>query len=162
MQAKQQLKDLLAVDNPETFSEELIALREALLDQYGDSVQAVLFYGSCLRSGDALDGLVDLYLVVDDYRSTYGKILPALFNRLLAPNVYYLEVSTGGNRVRSKYAVVSMRDLERGTSPQWFHSYLWGRFAQPCGLLYSFRPHGAESPALAVARRGREAVLRSK
>ena len=137
MQPTQQLADLLAERTPLTFSSELLALRDALLKQYNDAVDAMLFYGSCLRSGDALDGLVDLYLVVDDYRNAYHKPLPALFNRLLPPNVYYLELTVNGNRVRTKYAVISMRDLERGTSPRWFHSYLWGRFSQPCGLLYS-------------------------
>lgn len=137
MQPTQQLTDLLAESTPLTFSRELLALRDALLQQYNGAVDAMLFYGSCLRSGDALDGLVDLYLVVDDYRNAYRKPLPALFNRLLPPNVYYLEVTVNGNRVRTKYAVISLQDLERGTSPRWFHSYLWGRFSQPCGLLYS-------------------------
>jgi hypothetical protein len=107
-----------------------------LLQRYDGAVDAMLFYGSSLRSGDALDGLVDLYVVVDGYRKAYGKALPALFNRLLPPNVYYLEVEVNGQRVRAKYAVISMRDLQRGTSMRWFHSYLWGRFSQPCGLLY--------------------------
>lgn len=137
MQPKQQLTDLLAESTPKTFSDELLALRDALLQQYNGAVDAMLFYGSCLRSGDALDGLVDLYLVVDDYRNAYRKPLPALFNRLLPPNVYYLEIKVNGNQVRSKYAVISTQDLEQGTSPEWFHSYLWGRFSQPCGLLYS-------------------------
>jgi hypothetical protein len=137
MQPTQQLTNLLAQSTPLTFSRELLALRDALLQQYEGAVDAMLFYGSCLRSGDALDGLVDLYLVVNDYRNAYRKTLPALFNRLLPPNVYYLETEVEGNRVRSKYAVISMQDLENGTSPKWFHSYLWGRFAQPCGLLYS-------------------------
>jgi hypothetical protein len=137
MQPTQQLTDLLAQSTPQTFSSELLALRDALLRQYSGAVDAMLFYGSCLRSGDALDGLVDLYLVVDDYRKAYRKPLPALFNRLLPPNVYYLEIEIDGNRVRSKYAVISTQDLEHGSSLQWFHSYIWGRFAQPCGLLYS-------------------------
>ena len=137
MKPTQQLTDLLAQSSPLTFSSELLALRDALLQQYNGAVEAMLFYGSSLRSGDALDGLVDLYLVVDDYRNAYGKPLPALFNRLLPPNVYYLEITVNGNQVRSKYAVISLRDLEHGTSLNWFHSYLWGRFSQPCGLLYS-------------------------
>jgi hypothetical protein len=32
-------------------------------------VQAVLFYGSCLRSGAARGGMVDLYVIVDRYRA---------------------------------------------------------------------------------------------
>lgn len=136
-QQLEQLTTLLAEHAPLTFSSELLALRDALVERYSDAVNAMLFYGSNLRSGDALDGVVDLYLVVDDYRKAYGKTVPAVFNRILPPNVYYLEVQTNGHKVRAKYAVISMRDLERGTSMKWFHSYLWGRFSQPCGLLYS-------------------------
>jgi len=131
------LTTLLAESTGRTFSRELLALRDALQQRYNGAVDAMLFYGSSLRTGDALDGLVDLYVVVDDYRKAYGKALPALFNRLLPPNVYYLEVEVDGRRVRSKYAIISMRDLQSGTSMRWFHSYLWGRFSQPCGLLYS-------------------------
>lgn len=136
-QQLEQLTALLAEHAPLTFSSELLALRDALMERYCDAVDGMLFYGSNLRSGDALDGIVDLYLVVDDYRKAYGKTVPAVFNRILPPNVYYLEVQTDGHTVRAKYAVISMRDLERGTSMKWFHSYLWGRFSQPCGLLYS-------------------------
>jgi hypothetical protein len=158
MQPTQQLTNLLAQSTPLTFSRELLALRDALLQQYEGAVDAMLFYGSCLRSGDALDGLVDLYLVVNDYRNAYRKTLPALFNRLLPPNVYYLETEVEGNRVRSKYAVISMQDLENGTSPKWFHSYLWGRFAQPCGLLYS-RDNETSRPSRRVQKILAQAVL---
>jgi hypothetical protein len=134
--AFEQLTRLLASSMPRTRSSELLALRDVLLGRYNEAVDAMLFYGSSLRSGDVLDGVVDLYLVVDSYRKAYGKFSPALFNRLLPPNVYYLEVEVDGNRVRAKVAIISMRDLEYGTSPRCFHSYLWGRFSQPCGLLY--------------------------
>ena len=136
MQAMEQLTALLEDRAPPAFSNELLALRDALLERYKGSVDAMLFYGSNLRSGNALDGVVDLYLVVDDYRNAYQKSIPAMFNRLLPPNVYYIEVRSGEHLVRAKYAVISMRDLERGTSAKWFHSYLWGRFSQPCELLY--------------------------
>jgi len=147
-----QLTDLLAEQIPRTFSNELLSLRDALLERYNEAVDAILFYGSSLRSGDALDGLVDLYLVVDDYRNAYRKPLPALFNWLLPPNVYYFEVAVGGNLVRAKYTVISMRDLERGTSTKWFHSYLWGRLSQPCGLLYSRNEETGRQVQRALAR----------
>ena len=44
-------------------------LIDEILARHGRAVQGILFYGSCLRSGDDLDGLVDLYLLVDSYRS---------------------------------------------------------------------------------------------
>ncbi|MBI5920561.1 MAG: hypothetical protein HY847_02800 [Betaproteobacteria bacterium] len=112
------------------------ALGEVLRQRFGAHVLAVLFYGSCRRSNDDSGGIADLYLLVDDYRAAYGRLLPALANRVLAPNVYYLEIPFAGRTVRAKYAVVSLPQFERGTA-HWFHSYLWGRFAQPCGLLYS-------------------------
>jgi len=147
-----QLTDLVAAQIPRTFSTELLALRDSLLGRYNEAVDAILFYGSSLRSGDALDGLVDLYLVVDDYRNAYHKALPAVFNKLLPPNVYYLEITVNGNRVRAKYTVISRRDLERGTSMRWFHSYLWGRLSQPCGLLYSRSEETGRRVQRALAR----------
>ena len=136
MTSSERLIELIARQSGHEPGPELCALRDHLLERYGSPVQAILYYGSCLRSGDALDGLVDLYLIVDNYRAAYGKRLPAVFNRLLAPNVFYLELPVGEHTVRTKYAIVSRRDFDVGTSRRWFHSYLWARFAQPTGLLF--------------------------
>lgn len=116
---------------------ELQALADTLRERYGDTVVALLYYGSCLRGGDPRDGLVDLYVIVDSYRAAHQKALPALFNQLLPPNVYYLEEAIDGDPVRAKYAVVSLTQLRRACSQAWFQAYLWGRFAQPTGLLYA-------------------------
>ncbi|MCP3866972.1 MAG: hypothetical protein GY703_02530 [Gammaproteobacteria bacterium] len=139
MDTSRSLSEMMIQQTPESCVRDLQGLQERLIEQYGDSVDALLFYGSCLRNGNARDGLVDLYLVVDDYARAYTGGIAALFNRLLPPNVYYLEVQVDGHPVRAKYAVVSLGDLERGTTG-WFHSYLWGRFSQPCGVLYSRNP----------------------
>ena len=112
-----------------------VALGNLLRERFGSHAQAVLFYGSCRRAHDDTGGIVDLYVLVDGYRAAYGALLPALANRILAPNVYYLELPFAGRTARAKYAVVSLDQFERGTA-RWFHPYLWGRFAQPCGLLY--------------------------
>lgn len=112
-------------------------LIDEILTRHGDAARAVLFYGSCLRSGDDLDGLVDLYLLVDDYRRAYAGRSQAFINALLPPNVYYLECEYEGQVVRTKYAVLSLADFQKGTSLRWFHSYLWGRFCQPTALLYA-------------------------
>ena len=112
-------------------------LIDEILARHGRAAQGILFYGSCLRSGDDLDGLVDLYLLVDSYRNAYGGFVPALLNALLPPNVFYLEREFEGQTVRTKYAVLSLSDFQKGTSKRWFHSYLWGRFAQPTAILYA-------------------------
>ncbi|GAB4363276.1 MAG: hypothetical protein Kow0060_19940 [Methylohalobius crimeensis] len=118
-------------------------LVEKLRELHGAGVAAVLMYGSCLRSGDPFDGLVDLYVLVDDYTSVYERRWQAWANRLLPPNVFYLEIQVEGRPLRVKYAVLSRQDFAAGVS-QWFHSYLWGRFAQPCRLLYGRDPDTAE------------------
>lgn len=112
-------------------------LIDDILARHGQAVQGVLFYGSCLRSGDDLDGLVDLYLLVDSYRKAYKNFVPALLNALLPPNVFYLQREFEGRMVRTKYAVLSLADFQKGTSKRWFHSYLWGRFSQPTAILYT-------------------------
>jgi hypothetical protein len=112
-------------------------LIDEILARHGDAAQAVLFYGSCLRTGDDLDGLVDLYLLVDNYRAAYTSRFQAFVNFLLPPNVYYLERDFEGQVVRTKYAVLSLADYQKGTSKRWFHSYLWGRFCQPTVIVYA-------------------------
>jgi hypothetical protein len=88
-------------------------LADALLDTYARAVQAILFYGSCLRTGEDRGGLVDLYVLVDSYLAAYRRPILAALNKLLPPNVFYLEV------------------------PYEDRIYIWGRFAQPVGLLYA-------------------------
>ena len=128
------------------------ALAETVTAKYGEAVQAVVFYGSCLRSGDDRGGMVDLYVIVDGYRNAYRSRRWALLNKILPPNVFYLEISAEERLVRAKYAILSLADLERGTSTAWFHSYLWGRFAQPAALLYARSPQAAEKVQGALAQ----------
>ncbi len=112
-------------------------VKDCLLEQYQDSVQAILYYGSCLRSDNPYDGLIDLYVLVNEYSHAYpGKPVIASVNWLLPPNVFYLETGTGKTTIRVKYALLSIADFEKACSPAWFNSYIWGRFSQPSRLLY--------------------------
>lgn len=104
--------------------------------RHGAAVAAVLFYGSCLRLESDEGKVVDLYVVIDDYKTGHHSWLAAFLNWTLPPNVYYLEVPFEGRRVRAKYAVVSQTDFAKGAGGRWFHPYLWARFAQPCRLVY--------------------------
>ena len=120
-------------------SADFLVLVEALKSRFGSSLEAVLLYGSCLRSDDLGDGVVDFYAIVNSYGKAYPERYLGYLNAWLAPNVFYLEVSAPGHtqekKFRAKYAVVSMADFEQGTW-RWFHPYLWARFAQPSRLLY--------------------------
>jgi hypothetical protein len=135
MKNDDQLKKIVREWNTCAASAEVTELAEAARKRH-NGVSAVLFYGSCMRSNSLDNGIADLYLLVDGYRSAFGSPLQALMNRLLPPNVFYLEVPYEGRTVRAKYAVLTLDDFVKGTD-RWFHSYIWGRFAQPCGIVYT-------------------------
>jgi hypothetical protein len=116
------------------------ALAGAARDRFGPATLAVLFYGSCRRT-EQVDGLFDLYVLLDGYRSL--PFVERQLARVLPPNVYYLEAPFEGARLRSKCTVISLVDFERGTS-RWFHSYLWARFAQPTTLAWTRDPQARE------------------
>ncbi|KIO50544.1 hypothetical protein SQ11_01940 [Nitrosospira sp. NpAV] len=121
-------------------SPDFLVLVEALKLRFGSSLEAILLYGSCLRSGDLGEGVVDFYAIVNSYGKAYPERYLGYLNAWLAPNVFYLEVAAQEDmqekKFRAKYAVVSMADFEQGTR-RWFHPYLWARFAQPSRLLYA-------------------------
>lgn len=117
-------------------SADFLILVDALKSRFGSSLEAVLLYGSCLRSHEIGDGVVDFYAVVNSYSEAYPERYLAVLNAWLPPNVFFLEVSAQEKKFRAKYAVVSMADFEQGTR-YWFHPYLWARFAQPSRLLYA-------------------------
>ena len=119
-----------------TVSPDFLVFVEALKARFESSLDAVLLYGSCLRAHEIGEGVADFYVVVDSYDKAYPERYLSQINAWLPPNVFYLEVSRQEQKFRAKYAVVSMADFERGTR-QWFHPYLWARFAQPSRLLYA-------------------------
>lgn len=112
-------------------------LGERLRLRYGDAVLGVLYYGSCFRTGTEADGILDIFLIVDDYASVYDRRLPAIANHLLPPNVFYAEMDIDGKTLRTKYAVISLQQFEHRTSARCFHTFFWARFAQPCALTYA-------------------------
>ncbi|MGI9498400.1 MAG: hypothetical protein ACR2P3_00045 [Geminicoccaceae bacterium] len=117
-----------------------LALADAIRARHGEAVAAVLFYGSCLRQApgdEPPEGIQDFYVIVDRYRDAYDGWWPAFANRLLPPNVFYIEQAWQGRTVRAKYAVVSSSHFLKGTSPAAFHPSLWARFSQPVALLHA-------------------------
>lgn len=136
-------------------------LVEALKSQLGTSLRAVVLYGSTRRNDDARDGLVDLMAVVTDYRSAHARRLPAIVNRLLPPNVYYLEAGAPPARVRCKWILVSRRTLDQRMRGG-LDGYFWARFTQPCRCVWAADDSAlvelAEWRAAAAAHFARRAV----
>lgn len=114
----------------------LAPLIEAVRRRHRHAVRAIVYYGSCLRSGDPTAGLVDFYVIVDRYQAAHASTVAATANRLLPPNVYYLECATGTVTLRCKYAVITLADLQYGVAHGRLSS-LWGRFAQPVAIVHA-------------------------
>ena len=126
----------LAADAERPAPPELSCLTQALQERFGDALAVVLFYGSCLRTGEIADAVVDLHVIVDDY-TAYRSTLLAVLNRLLAPNVFYLATSAGSQPVRCKYNVFSLRHLDKLVRPSRLAIFTWARFAQRSAVLYA-------------------------
>ena len=111
------------VAGPDTSKDPALELLlEQLRKRHHDAICAVLLYGSCLRSGDIYDGLLDLYLICDSYRAAYRSPALRAANWLLPPNVFYAELKLGAKTLRSKVTVISLGDFRRGCSRHWFES----------------------------------------
>ncbi len=118
-------------------------LTDAILEHYGDAVAAVLFYGSCLRN-ETHEGVLDFYVVVDDYRRAYRSLYLRAVNALVPPNVFFLSRDTELGTLRCKYAVISQSAFERGVSPECRTPYFWARFSQPALVTYARDDHARD------------------
>ena len=87
------------------------ALAAELAARAGAATAAVLFYGSALRD-DALDGVLDFYVLTDRPIAWPGSRLTSLAGRLLPPNVGYLET-----RRRRHDAARQVRGHDAGPVP---------------------------------------------
>ncbi len=138
---EQARRDLAAVIGAEIARPVPASVREVaeqMLRRHPGSIQAIVYYGSCLRRGSdpAPESVLDLYLLVDRYRGVYANPLAALANLLLPPNVFFAEAPWRGRRLAVKYAIISLDAFRRGCSRRSLHPRLWARFAQPVRLVY--------------------------
>jgi len=112
----------------------LVAARD-IARRYGDQVAGIVFYGSCLRTGEIIDKVLDFYVIVDSYKEAYGSRALAAANKILPPNVFYHEIEHDGVLLRSKYAVLSLEDYHFRVSERCLNVSIWARFCQPAVLL---------------------------
>jgi len=149
MDARTELTDLIAKELAQSVAPAVQAMAAAVRARHPGAALAVLFYGSCLRRPESLlvDSLLDFYLLVDDYRSAYRSALTGLANRLLPPNVFYLEAQHGGATLRCKYAVISLAQFQAGMSRATDNVSLWARFSQQSRLVWARDPGIAQAVA---------------
>ncbi len=140
---------LIAAELAEPVASAVARVADAIAAEHPGAL-AVLFYGSCLRDA-TLAGMLDFYLIVEDYGRAYGGGWRALANRLLPPNVFPF----AKDGLAAKYAVLSLDDLRRetglaGRGPR--DPSTFARLAQPARLIWAANPDAAADIAKAVAR----------
>ena len=127
-----ELDELIAAEMAQPVDPRVSAAAAAIAGRH-PGARAVIFYGSCLRTGEVDGQMLDFYLIVRDYREAYGKAWLAWANRLVPPNVFPFEE----RGVAAKYAVLSKGDLDRLTRREANNVSVWARFAQPIRLVWS-------------------------
>jgi hypothetical protein len=126
----------LANDADRSAPTALASLTAALQQRFGDALAVVLYYGSCMRTGEIEGAVVDLHVVIDDY-GAYKSWPMAVLNRALAPNVFYLTTQADGLQLRCKYNVFALDHLPRLVSPGRLAVFTWARLAQRSAVLYA-------------------------
>ena len=114
-----------------------LALARDIAAAHGEAVQAILFYGSCRRSGEA-EGLLDLYVLHDGPRRFHGPGFRAASEALLPPTVLHQRGETSATGpLRAKVAVMSRRQFEQRVRQASLDTTIWARFCQPVSLVYA-------------------------
>lgn len=114
------------------------AVMETIRARHAGHVLAMIYYGSSLRDLDNPDKMLDFYVLVDSYRAVHGAGFRALSNKLIPPAVYYLEqVGPDGALSTCKYSLLSLPEFEKRCTPKTLLSQVWGRFSQPCAVLWA-------------------------
>jgi|JI10StandDraft_1071094.scaffolds.fasta_scaffold32177_2 hypothetical protein len=125
-----ELRTGIAAELREAVPAPVAGLAAQLAQRARGGAVAVLYYGSTLRTA-ALDGLLDFYVLLDRATDWPGSRLAAAANRVLPPNVGYVEGTFDGVPLRAKYAVITMAQFEARVAGRSLDTTLWARFCQP-------------------------------
>lgn len=130
------LSDLIGEELRRAVPPPVATLAQRLAARAAPATAAVLFYGSALRD-EALDGVLDFYVLLDRAGAWPGSRVAAFANRVLPPNVGYFEDHVDGRVLRAKYAVMSLAQFRGAMSVERIDTTLWARFSQPCACVYA-------------------------
>jgi len=128
-------------------------------ENFGDSLLAVILYGSCLNEKlKKPTSIYDFILVCDSYWKFYRKKRYAVLNQVLQPNVHYLEIPSPfrnhrspsplgsfnspegrvrGEMLACKYNVLSLEHLKKATSDHARDIFILGRLGKRVGIVYA-------------------------
>lgn len=130
-------------------SPEAAALARHIVELAGDTVSAIVFFGSRKsRARPGPESAYDLFVVIDSSRAFYDRLAarravrrsPLVLSTLqavLAPNQISLAAAAGDAVPRAKCAVVTAGMLRRQTSADRDDHFCLGRLFQPTEILYA-------------------------
>ncbi|PIB91656.1 hypothetical protein [Caulobacter sp. FWC2] len=125
------LRDLVAAELSTPTPAPITAFAEHLTTLF-PSAQAVLFYGSILRTGD-LSGVLDYYVLTERPPAGWR----GFFTRILWPDVSYHELEHEGQVLRAKVASMTLAQFQHAASGAGVDTTIWARFVQPCALIWA-------------------------
>lgn len=129
------LETLIAAELARPQPQAVLEAAQHIAKRHEGCVLGILFYGSCLRTGELDNNILDFHLVVSSYDQAYDSSWLKLANRLLPPNVFYNECMVDGRIIRSKYNIFSLEDIKRRVLPSSTNVSVWARFSQPMAFL---------------------------
>lgn len=137
MTAKQDDLDLfIATELSQQVMPEAQVLAQKLAKEMGDQALGVLFYGSCLRTGDEA-GLMDFYILTKDAKGYGPNMVSRAVHRAVPPLVRYYKCQYEGQQIHAKVAIITLKRFAALTKPGALDISIWARFAQPCALIYA-------------------------
>jgi hypothetical protein len=110
-------------------------LAQKLAEEMGDQALGVLFYGSCLRTGDGA-GLMDFYILTKDAKGYGPGVIARGAHRAVPPFVRYYKCQYEGAQVHAKVAIITLSRFAALAKHEAMDISIWARFAQPCALIY--------------------------
>lgn len=117
------LGERIAASLERTFDPAVALFAARLAGEAG--AQAVLFYGSNLRTGSR-EGVLDFYVLT-----------PGAAEKGMWPRVSYREWDHEGERLRAKIATMTLAMFAHAASGETIDTTIWARFVQPCGLVWA-------------------------
>ncbi len=148
------LAAIVAVELAQPLPTAVTEMAERLAAQGAGSAVAVLFYGSVLRT-QALDGMLDFYVLVDSLRDWYRHWLPAAANHALPPSILYFEHECEGQTLRAKVAVLRVDQFQKRVRAGSLDTTMWARYCQPAAVAWA---RDAAARALAGAAVSRAVI----
>jgi hypothetical protein len=154
MTAKQdELDRFIAAELSQPVMPEAQFLAQKLAKEMGDQALGVLFYGSCLRTGDGA-GLMDFYILTKDAKGYGPGIISRAAHRAVPPFVRYYKCQYEGKQIHAKVAIITLSRFAALAKHGALDISIWARFAQPCALIYVCNEATREQVHLAI----REAI----